>query len=145
MGCPQKKGVCVKVYITKPKKPNSALRKVAKVALGRTFRSKKVLVSIPGQGHSLQKFSTVLVRGGRVRDIPGVRYRLMRGKEDFTSPETFARKQRRSFYGIKKPEQEYSRYRVPNAIRPARLRKIPFTIYRSRLLAYFRKKKQKKY
>src|SRR3954469_2446081 len=73
-GCPQKKGVCVKVYITKPKKPNSAQRKVAKVALGRSFKAKKVLVAIPGQGHSLQKFSVVLVRGGRVRDIPGVRY-----------------------------------------------------------------------
>jgi small subunit ribosomal protein S12 len=110
-GCPQKKGVCVKVYITKPKKPNSALRKVAKVALGRSFKAKKILVSIPGQGHSLQKFSTVLVRGGRVRDIPGVRYRLIRGKEDFTSPETFTRVARRSFFGIKKPEAEFAFYR----------------------------------
>src|SRR5436309_2393495 len=82
-GCPQKKGICVKVYITKPKKPNSAQRKVAKVALGRTFKAKKILVAIPGQGHTLQKFSVVMVRGGRVRDIPGVRYKLMRGKYDF--------------------------------------------------------------
>lgn len=105
-GCPQKKGVCVKVYITKPKKPNSALRKVAKVALGRNFKAKKVLVAIPGQGHTLQKFSVVMVRGGRVRDIPGVRYKLMRGLCDFTMPESFTRVHRRSFYGIPKPEHE---------------------------------------
>jgi small subunit ribosomal protein S12 len=108
-GCPQKKGICVKVYITKPKKPNSAQRKVAKVALGRTFRAKKILVAIPGQGHTLQKFSVVMVRGGRVRDIPGVRYKLMRGKYDFTMPESFVRVHRRSFYGIPKPKGEYKR------------------------------------
>jgi small subunit ribosomal protein S12 len=105
--CPQKKGVCVRVYITKPKKPNSALRKVAKVALGRNFKAKKILVAIPGQGHTLQKFSVVMVRGGRVRDIPGVRYKLMRGKYDFTMGETFTRVQRRSFYGIPKPKGEF--------------------------------------
>ena len=108
-GCPQKKGICVKVYITKPKKPNSAQRKVAKVALGRTFKAKKILVAIPGQGHTLQKFSVVMVRGGRVRDIPGVRYKLMRGKYDFTMPESFIRVHRRSFYGIPKPKDEFKK------------------------------------
>jgi small subunit ribosomal protein S12 len=103
-GCPQKKGICIRVYITKPKKPNSSNRKLAKVSLGRRLASKKVLVSIPGQGHNLQKFSVVLVRGGRVRDLPGVHYKMIRGKYDFDGPETFTRCQRRSFYGIKKPK-----------------------------------------
>jgi len=103
-GCPQKKGVCMRVYITKPKKPNSSNRKLAKVSLGRRLNSKKILVSIPGQGHNLQKFSVVLVRGGRVRDLPGVHYKMIRGKYDFDGPETFTRRQRRSTYGIKKPK-----------------------------------------
>jgi len=103
---PQKKGVCVKVYIMTPKKPNSALRKVAKVALGLNFKAKKVLVAIPGQGHSLQKFSVVLVRGGHVRDLPGVHYKLIRGAHDFNTKETFDRVHRRSFYGIKKSKNE---------------------------------------
>ena len=111
-GCPQKKGNCVKVYITKPKKPNSAQRKVAKVALGRTFKAKKILVAIPGQGHTLQKFSVVMVRGGRVRDIPGVRYKLMRGKYDFSMPENFIRVHRRSFYGIPKPKDEFKKFKA---------------------------------
>ena len=106
-GCPQKKAICVKVYITKPKKPNSALRKIAKVALGRTFKARKILVAVPGQGHSLQKFSVVMVRGGRARDMPGVRYKLMRGKYDFVMPENIIRKHRRSFYGLPKPEIEF--------------------------------------
>jgi small subunit ribosomal protein S12 len=110
--CPQKQGVCVRVYITKPKKPNSAQRKLAKVAIGRTLADKKVLVSIPGQGHNLQKFSVVMVRGGRVRDLPGVHYRLMRGKCDFDAKENFLRRTRRSFYGHKKPKEEFSRNQI---------------------------------
>jgi len=109
--CPQKKAVCVKVYISKPKKPNSAKRKMAKVALGRSVSAKKVLVSIPGQGHNLQKFSVVLVRGGRVRDLPGVHYRLVRGKYDFDSKENFLRATRRSFYGHKKPKEEFAKFK----------------------------------
>jgi len=72
-------------------------------------KQKKILVAIPGQGHTLQKFSVVLVRGGRTRDIPGVRYKLIRGVEDFTMAETFERKQRRSFYGLKKPKHEFKK------------------------------------
>jgi len=146
-GCPQKKGVCVRVYITKPKKPNSAQRKVAKVALGRNFKAKKVLVSIPGQGHSLQKFSTVLVRGGRVRDIPGVRYRMIRGKEDFTMAESFSRAHRRSFYGLKKPEHEYAVLRLQDARFkkiPPSLRAIPYNRKRAIQLVRLRAKKFQK-
>ena len=111
---PQKKGVCVRVYTTTPKKPNSAIRKVAKVALGLNFKAKKVLVSIPGQGHSLQKFSVVLVKGGRVRDIPGVHYKLIRGVYDFSTVENFTRVHRRSFFGIKKPKEEFLKFKRLN-------------------------------
>jgi len=96
---PQLKGHCVRVYTTKPKKPNSATRKIAKVFLS---VRKYVTVYIPGQGHSLQQHSTILVRGGRVKDLPGVHYRAIRGKEDFLGRETFVRRQRRSKYSIKK-------------------------------------------
>jgi small subunit ribosomal protein S12 len=97
--CPQKKGVCVKVYTTKPKKPNSAIRKIAKVRLS---TRQKVIVYIPGQGHSLQQHSVVLVRGGRVPDLPGVQYHMIRGKYDFVFPERFGRSARRSKYSVKK-------------------------------------------
>lgn len=110
--CPQKKAICVRVYTTKPKKPNSANRKIAKVAIGPNLQAKKVLVSIPGQGHNLQKFSVVLIRGGRVRDIPGVHYRILRGKCDFDGKENFIRAERRSFYGVKKPKETFSRNRI---------------------------------
>jgi len=96
--CPQKKGVCIRVSIVTPKKPNSAERKVAKVRL---TSGKSVIAYIPGQGHSLQQFSVVLVRGGRVPDLPGVQYHIIRGKYDFTTRERFARMQRRSKYSVK--------------------------------------------
>lgn len=102
-GCPQKRAVCNRVYIMKPKKPNSASRKIAKVTLS-TKRS--ALVSIRGQGHNLQTYSVVMVRGGRVKDLPGVQYRIIRGKYDFHAKETFDRKERRSKFSIKQ-EQRY--------------------------------------
>jgi small subunit ribosomal protein S12 len=100
-GCPQKKGVCVEIRNnTSPKKPNSARRKVAKVKLLST--GKHVIASIPGQGHNLQKFSLVLVRGGRAKDLPGVRYKLIKGKYDFSQSENIIRKNGRSKYGMPK-------------------------------------------
>jgi small subunit ribosomal protein S12 len=91
---PQKKGVCVKVFITSPKKPNSANRKVARVRLS---NKQFITCSIPGEGHSLQKFSTVLVRGARVRDLPGVKYKAIRGVFDLAPVKD--RKRARSIYG----------------------------------------------
>lgn len=95
--CPQRKGVCLKIIIRTPKKPNSALRKVAKVKLS---NSKKVVAYIPGEGHNLQQYSSVLMRGGRVKDLPGVKYHLIRGKYDFNGIK--ARKTARSRYGTKR-------------------------------------------
>ncbi len=95
--CPQRKGVCLKVFTRTPKKPNSALRKVAKVRL---TTGKKVEAYIQGEGHTLQEYSAVLVRGGRVPDLPGVRYHLIRGKYDFKGVKN--RKSSRSIYGTKK-------------------------------------------
>ncbi len=96
-GRPQKKGVCMKIMIVTPKKPNSALRKVAKIRLS----NKRVVMSyIPGEGHNLQQYSTVLMRGGRVKDLPGIKYHLIRGKFDFTGLEN--RTSSRSKYGVKK-------------------------------------------
>lgn len=94
---PQKKGVCLKVYTRTPKKPNSAIRKIAKVRLTNRF---EIIAYIPGETHNLQEHSVVLVRGGRVKDLPGVRYHLIRGKYDFQGLQN--RKQRRSKYGTKK-------------------------------------------
>ena len=94
---PQKRGVCTRVYTTTPKKPNSALRKVAKVRLTNGF---EVIGYIPGEGHNLQEHSIVLVRGGRVRDLPGVRYKIVRGALDASGVRE--RKQARSRYGAKK-------------------------------------------
>ena len=96
---PQKRGVCTRVYTTTPKKPNSALRKVAKVRLTNGL---EVIAYIPGEGHNLQEHSIVLVRGGRVKDLPGVRYHIVRGALDTAGVE--ARRQRRSKYGAKKPK-----------------------------------------
>src|SRR4051794_26327311 len=96
---PQKRGVCSRVYTTTPKKPNSALRKVAKVRL---TTSREVISYIPGEGHNLQEHSVVLIRGGRVRDLPGVRYHVLRGVLDTQSVKD--RKQRRSKYGAKRPK-----------------------------------------
>ena len=95
---PQLKGICTKVYTTSPKKPNSAVRKVAKVLLAKSERS--VIVYIPGQGHSLQKFSNVLIRGGRTPDLPGVRYKMVKGRLDFSWTETIERRKSRSKYGV---------------------------------------------
>jgi small subunit ribosomal protein S12 len=95
--CPQKRGVCLQVKTMTPKKPNSALRKITRVRLS---NGKEVTVYIPGEGHSLQEHSIVLVRGGRVRDLPGVRYQVIRGSHDTLGVE--GRKQSRSRYGAKK-------------------------------------------
>ena len=94
--CPQKRGVCTKVYTTTPKKPNSALRKVAKVRLTSKYT---VITYIPGEGHTLQEHSIVLVRGGRVQDLPGVKYHIVRGKYDLLG--ILKRKTSRSKYGTK--------------------------------------------
>ena len=98
-GCPQKRGVCTRVYTTTPKKPNSAMRKVAKVRLTNGF---EVISYIPGESHNLQEHSVVLIRGGRVKDLPGVRYHILRGVLDTQGVKD--RKQRRSKYGAKKPK-----------------------------------------
>ncbi len=96
--CPQKRGVCTRVYTTTPKKPNSALRKVAKVRL---TNGQEVIAYIPGEGHNLQEHSIVLIRGGRVKDLPGVRYHIIRGALDTAGVQD--RRQSRSKYGTKKP------------------------------------------
>ena len=98
-GCPQRRGVCTRVFTTTPKKPNSALRKVARVRLSNGF---EVTAYIPGEGHNLQEHSVVLLRGGRVKDLPGVRYHILRGNLDTQGVAN--RKQRRSLYGAKKPK-----------------------------------------
>ena len=99
-GCPQRQGICTRVYTRPPKKPNSALRKIAKITL---TNSAKVIVSIPGEGHNLQEHSMVLIRGGRVKDLPGVKYRIIRGVLDLQS--VVERKQGRSKYGTKKKKR----------------------------------------
>ncbi len=97
--CPQKRGVCTRVYTTTPKKPNSALRKVAKIRLTNGY---EVIGYIPGEGHNLQEHSVVLIRGGRVKDLPGVRYHILRGVLDTQGVKN--RKQSRSKYGAKRPK-----------------------------------------
>ncbi|MFN2363078.1 MAG: 30S ribosomal protein S12 [Halarsenatibacteraceae bacterium] len=97
-GCPQKRGVCTRVYTATPKKPNSALRKITRVRL---TNGKEVTAYIPGIGHNLQEHSVVLVRGGRVKDLPGVRYHIVRGTLDTAGVED--RRQGRSKYGVKRP------------------------------------------
>jgi small subunit ribosomal protein S12 len=98
--CPQRRGVCTRVFTTTPKKPNSALRKVARVRLTNHM---EVNAYIPGEGHNLQEHSIVLIRGGRVKDVPGVRYHIIRGALDTQGVEN--RKQARSKYGVKRPKQ----------------------------------------
>jgi len=98
-GNPQKRGVCTRVYTTTPKKPNSALRKVCKVRLS---HGQEITAYIPGEGHNLQEHSIVLVRGGRVKDLPGVRYHVVRGVLDTSGVD--GRKQARSQYGVKRPK-----------------------------------------
>ncbi len=97
--CPQRRGVCTRVYTTTPKKPNSALRKVAKVRLTNGY---EVIGYIPGEGHNLQEHSVVMIRGGRVKDLPGVRYHILRGVLDTQGVKD--RRQRRSLYGAKRPK-----------------------------------------
>ena len=97
--CPQKRGVCTRVYTVTPKKPNSALRKVAKVRLTNGY---EVVSYIPGEGHNLQEHSVAMIRGGRVKDLPGVRYHIIRGTLDTQGVKD--RKQRRSKYGAKRPK-----------------------------------------
>jgi small subunit ribosomal protein S12 len=97
--CPQKRGVCVRVYTTTPKKPNSALRKVARVRLTNGY---EVTSYIPGEGHNLQEHSVVLIRGGRVKDLPGVRYHIIRGTLDSLGVQD--RRKSRSKYGVKRPK-----------------------------------------
>ncbi|MDD2408077.1 MAG: 30S ribosomal protein S12 [Tepidiphilus sp.] len=98
--CPQRRGVCTRVYTTTPKKPNSALRKVAKVRLTNGY---EVIAYIGGEGHNLQEHSVVLIRGGRVKDLPGVRYHIVRGSLDLQGVKD--RKQARSKYGAKRPKK----------------------------------------
>lgn len=99
-GNPQKRGVCIRVYTTTPKKPNSALRKVAKVRLS---NGREIIAYIPGEGHNLQEHSVVLVRGGRVKDLPGVKYHIVRGVYDAAGVEK--RRNSRSKYGTKRPKE----------------------------------------
>ena len=99
-GCPQRQGICTRVYTRNPKKPNSALRKVAKIRL---TNKAQVIASIPGEGHNLQEHSIVLIRGGRVKDLPGVKYRIIRGVLDLQG--VTERKQGRSKYGAKKKKR----------------------------------------
>ncbi|HHH81188.1 MAG TPA: 30S ribosomal protein S12 [candidate division Zixibacteria bacterium] len=99
-GCPQRRGVCIRVYTMTPKKPNSALRKIARVRLTNGI---EVTAYIPGEGHNLQEHSIVLVRGGRVKDLPGVRYHIIRGALDASGVE--GRRKARSKYGTKKPKK----------------------------------------
>jgi len=100
VSCPQRRGVCTRVYTTTPKKPNSAMRKVARVRLTNKY---EVTAYIPGEGHNLQEHSIVMIRGGRVKDLPGVRYHIIRGTLDTAGVE--GRKQQRSKYGTKKPKE----------------------------------------
>lgn len=100
VSCPQRRGTCTKVYTTTPKKPNSALRKVAKVRLTSGY---EVIAYIPGEGHNLQEHSVVLVRGGRVKDLPGVRYHIVRGALECAGVDK--RRQGRSLYGAKRPKK----------------------------------------
>jgi small subunit ribosomal protein S12 len=99
--CPQRRGVCTRVYTTTPKKPNSAMRKVARVRL---TNQTEVTAYIPGEGHNLQEHSIVMIRGGRVKDLPGVRYHIIRGALDTSGVE--GRAQRRSKYGAKRPKKK---------------------------------------
>ncbi|MBC7093594.1 30S ribosomal protein S12 [Candidatus Bipolaricaulota bacterium] len=99
-GCPQRRGVCLRVFTRTPKKPNSALRKVARVRLS---NGREVTAYIPGEGHNLQEHSIVLVRGGRVKDLPGVKYHIIRGALDAAGVE--GRRQGRSRYGVRRPKE----------------------------------------
>lgn len=99
--CPQLKGTCVKVTTMKPKKPNSAIRKVARVRLTSGYT---ITAAIPGLGHALQEHAVVMIRGGRANDLPGVRYKMVRGKYDFNTDERIIRHKKRSRYGVKRSQ-----------------------------------------
>lgn len=99
-GAPQRRGVCYKIAIVTPRKPNSARRKIAKVRL--SYNKRRVFANIPGQGHNLQEYSVVMVEGHGPKDLPGVNYALMRGLLDFVGKESFERRKRRSKFGVKK-------------------------------------------
>lgn len=103
--CPQKKGICLKLVIRTPKKPNSALRKLAKLKL---TNNKVIMAYIPGEGHNIQSYSTVLIRGGRVKDLPGIKYRMIRGKLDLAGLKN--RKTSRSKYGTKNLKRILEKY-----------------------------------
>jgi len=120
--CPQKRGVCIRVYTTTPKKPNSALRKVARVRLTNGL---EVTSYIPGVGHNLQEHSIVLIRGGRVKDLPGIRYHIIRGSLDTAG--VAGRKQSRSKYGAKQPKAGARRKCVGRGRRSGRSCRIPST------------------
>ena len=122
MNCPQRRGVCVRVYTTTPKKPNSALRKVARVRLTNGF---EVTAYIPGEGHNLQEHSVVLIRGGRVKDLPGVRYHILRGNLDTQGVAN--RKKRRSLYGTKKGKKTMSRKKTKKKKSSKNCPETPFT------------------
>ena len=113
--CPQRRGVCTRVYTTTPKKPNSAMRKVAR---GRLTNGKEVNAYIPGEGHNLQEHSIVLIRGGRVKDLPGVRYHIIRGALDTAGVKD--RKQGRSKYGAKRPKPGQAAKGAPAKGAPAK-------------------------
>ncbi len=110
-GCPQKRGVCLQVFTKTPKKPNSALRKVARVRLS---NGREITAYIPGEGHNLQPHSIVLVRGGRVRDLPGVRYHVIRGTLDAAGVE--GRQKSRSKYGAKAPKEARAQVRAKGEV-----------------------------
>lgn len=103
-GCPQKRAQCLRVTVRKPKKPNSAQRKIARVQIAKT--EKKVTIYIPGQGHNLQPHSWVLLRGGRVKDLPGIKYKAIRGKLDFALEQNLIRSSKRSKYSVKRPKKD---------------------------------------
>jgi small subunit ribosomal protein S12 len=100
--CPQKKGVCIRVTTMTPRKPNSAIRKIARIKL---TNGRKITAHIPGEGHKLQQHSTVLIRGGVVKDLPGIKYRIIRGAENYDLGGVENRRQGRSKYGTKKPKK----------------------------------------
>jgi small subunit ribosomal protein S12 len=102
-GCPQKRGICRKVFTMTPRKPNSAIRKVCKI---KVRWKRRVAVYIPGIGHNIQKYSEVLIIGGRAKDLPGVHYTLLKGKLDFAREESFKRTKKRSKYGLKKEREK---------------------------------------
>ena len=118
---PQLRGVCIKIYTTKPKKPNSANRKVAKLKLS---TGKKIIAYVNGSGHNLQQHSVVMVRGGRRRDLPGIHYQLIRGKYDFTIQENFIRTNRRSKFSTKKIKKKYLKEKWQNIILDYLLKKV---------------------